>query len=169
MSKKQSAFGKPKTLYELCEQTVEAILASPQNYYQDDWACPVESVTDDFGEKPKAMKEACGTAYCRAGWMGAILGQKRITDGSLATRLFESAGIDYLDTSDLFDVACDSSEFNLGFGDGELNPGTKAYAKAGANGLRVFMRRHAKKLRAAELVKDGSGRWQVRMSANSGD
>ena len=32
MKQEVSTFGKPKTLWELCEQTVEAILTRPTNY-----------------------------------------------------------------------------------------------------------------------------------------
>src|SRR3990167_4590235 len=56
----------PSNLYELCEEVCEAIMASPTNYSQ------LKYTADAVRMWPREA-EACGTAYCRAGWMVALV------------------------------------------------------------------------------------------------
>ena len=144
-----SKFGAPKNLWELCEQAVDAILMRPLNYYQDDFATDADTVmvNDDYEVK----EGVCGTAYCRAGWMECILG---IPDyniaGDIARQLLEDAGIDDDDIDALFTSTGGGKYTNAkGFNE---KPGTKAYARAGADGLKRFMKKHEMRLKAAKLV-----------------
>ena len=95
-----SKFGAPKNLYELCEQTVDAILMRPLNYYQDDFATDADTVM--------------------------------VNDDALFT---STGGGKYTNAK--------------GFNE---KPGTKAYARAGADGLKRFMKKHEMRLKAAKLV-----------------
>jgi hypothetical protein len=159
-----SEFGNPKTLYELCEQTIEAIEARPMNYYQDAWSADAK-LTVAQHLAPKEQHEVCGTAYCRAGWMAAILGETQPKTGALATRLFQEAGISFDDIRELF-AATDEWEFyayNDAFREGAeddedddaiARPGSPEYIKAGVGGLRDFMAEHEATLKKARLVKD---------------
>ena len=157
MNTKQSAFGKPATLWELCEQTVEAILARPLNYYQDDYYAEAQGCM--FNKNGAVLEGACGTAYCRSGWMGTILGLETKYLSSVPEELLENAGIDSYQVNKLFSaIGCLSEnnpfERSFFYSDGdERRPGTKAYARAGAAGLKKFMRRYEKNLKAARLVK----------------
>ena len=171
---KQSAFGKPQTLWELCEQTVEAILTQPLNYYQDDYAHSAETCMVDENDRP--LKGACGTAYCRAGWMGTILGIHPSQLARIPKALLESAGVDPQIVNQLFAAIGmpTAVRYQEGFhtldnsrvcGFDERSPGTTAYVRAGAAGLKKFMRQHKKKLKAARLVKNADGDWSVKNAA----
>jgi hypothetical protein len=141
-----SEFGSPQNLYELMEQAAEAILTSPEHYYQDNWSEPARNLYPD--------KEVCGTAYCRAGWMENILGVS--VDGCTARRLLHEAEID---RADLFLAQNYRTEYNADF-TYELRRGSPEYATAGANGIKKFMARNKEQLLAARLVKR-DGRWYV--------
>lgn len=134
---------RPKTAWELCERVCEAIQAHPLNYYQDYF------VARRGGSLPEALDtpaNACGTAYCRAGWMVVI------ADGadwceSYRDRACELLGMKRWQINDT------TSEICRLFG-AWLNgptPGTKAYVRRGVSGLRRFMTKHEAHLRAHRL------------------
>ena len=133
---------RPKTVYELCERVCEAIELAPMHYLQKDWATPAKL---HFGE------EACGTAYCRAGWMHA-LGK---TDCELTN---VSSIVMYADTV-LRDAGVDDKDINILFAGGAISwagePGTPAYVKAGIAGMRAFMTKYEASLKAAQLDANG--------------
>lgn len=139
---------RPADLYELCEQTCEAIELCPTNYYQASWA---ESAKGRFG------KEACGTAFCRAGHMVAILTEDRKTPeewrqlgvygyiSNVATNLFLQAGVSDADIGNLF----------AGGACGSCQPGSTEYVARGIAGMRRFMEKWEPQLRAAKLNAKG--------------
>ena len=134
--------GELMTLYELMEQTAEHIEEKPGNYYQDDYACSVEDAVS-WGDM-KVQGEPCGTAYCRAGWMASIAAN-RVVDSddhiyNATSKALMRAGIPELEIEHLFDGGVVKG-----------TPGTKSYAKAGAKGVRAFMKKHETKLKATEL------------------
>lgn len=128
----------PNNLYELCEQVCEAIEAQPLNYNQDHYAMSARIL---YG------KAACGTAYCRAGWMMAVLENKPQSPGSCiggrATALLESAGIPSYSIAWLFAA-----------GTVEGERGSPEYIKNGVAGIRRFMTSWEHKLKTAQ-IKDG--------------
>ena len=146
---------KPKTLYDLMGQVAEAIELAPGNYYQQGWEEPVENLA--MYEGP--YKEACGTAYCRAGWMVNLLeaptarGLHHNTSGK-AFSLLTKADIPASEAMELFrGSACTR------FGD----PGSPGYVKEGVDGVKRFMARHEDKLKAFKLegVLDDDGRISI--------
>ena len=135
---------KPETLYDLCDQVCEHIAERPLNYYQGWWAKKAKDVPG-IDEHP----EACGTAYCRAGWMMAILENKpqeytepwqRSPISVKAHALFNDAGVPEDDVRELF-----SGTAVKGM------PGTANYVEDGIHGMREFMAKHEDKLRARKL------------------
>lgn len=162
---------KPETLYDVCELTAQAIEGSPANYYQGRWATEAKGLMEVYN--PEVAKEACGTAFCRAGWMCAITDkinpQEQETwemDDKIAghaTRMLIRAGIPEIDISWLFSgAAIDFEQQEKVFGrkflrEGESLPspqiGTEAYAKAGAEGMRNFMAKWEEQLKSVK-VKD---------------
>lgn len=130
----------PTTLYDLLDEVCTMIQAQPLNYYQESWTTPARYVTSS---------EACGTAYCRAGWMAAVGMNKNVGEDDVvgyAYRLMQEAGFK-------------NSEFIYLFGANQVcrvtsaPPGTAKYAEAGAAGVRAFMNKHEDRLRAAKLTK----------------
>jgi hypothetical protein len=141
---------RPTTLWEMMEQVADSIESQPLNYYQGVWA---RSASLQYG------REACGTAYCRAGWMAAIGHDRAITDESAialyAEQLLYRAGIPIDAINDLFSgIAIGRECRDLGQYR-EPQPGTPQYAKKGADGVRNFMREFEPALKAARLVPDG--------------
>lgn len=133
--------GAPETLYDLCDMTAYAIETQPTNYYQDLWAHPVLSLSTRYPH----YKEACGTAYCRAGWMVNLAEKNpRGCDNrylpSKAKNMLVSAGIP------------ESAIYTL-FEGGAVRgiPGTKEYAKRGAEGIRKFMETYEKELKSKKV------------------
>lgn len=135
---------KPENMYELCEEVCTSIEASPQNYGQSAFA---KSAQDN-------QKGACGTAFCRAGWMIAIIdhnaGIKRTEKKWLSYEpniykrsrgLLLGAGIGESEIDELFrgDVCSRTQD------------GTEAHARMGIAGMRKFMEKHELKLKAAKL------------------
>jgi hypothetical protein len=145
---------RPQTLYEMMEQVAESIEARPLNYYQGAWYADAQL---HYG------KEACGTAYCRAGWMTCIGKEKPVHNNSViqgyAMTLLENAGIPQDDVTHLFQGSALQEEQPFFKGIKKLMPraGTPEYAELGAKGVRKFMERHAAKLKAAKLAPDKDG------------
>ena len=127
-------------------------------------------LTDDECELTKRGKqlseEACGTAFCRAGWMAAIM------DPAIAkanpTNLDDMTAIYQPMRSLLVDAGCGEEAVEQLFGGGSgtigYTWGTKAYAKAGAKGVKTFMKRYASELKAVKLVAGKKGRLLVESS-----
>lgn len=145
--------GKPETLYDLMKSVAEAIELSPGNYYQSDWEKPARRILWSEGI------EACGTAYCRAGWMVNLLEKPTPTGehdnvAQKASNLLEAAGVHPREIQNLFSGgAC----FYSG------RPGSDTYVKDGINGVKRFMAQHEDKLKAFKLdgVLDDDGRISV--------
>ena len=138
--------GKPENLYDLCDQVCDAIAARPLNYFQSAFRAPVSCIyKSSFGCAP-AEGEACGTAFCRAGWMISLLKKPKTTWTSVeiaepAEDLLRAAGIPQTDIDDLFaGGACSGKKY-----------GTTEYVAEGIRGMRVFMKLHEDKLRAAPV------------------
>lgn len=139
-----------ETLWDLCDEVCESIAARQVNYFQELWATDATFQADHHNHPLKA--EACGTAFCRAGWMCAILdtqrGIKRDTGEwqganiqERARCLLAGAGI-YTDAiNNLFS----------GSALGTLNFGEPGYVEEGIAGMRRFMAKHEAKLKAARI------------------
>lgn len=140
--------GRPETVYELCEMVCEAIAERPLNYVQQRWHTDAKAWN----------KEACGTAYCRAGWMASFLrkGSGPCTDDGYihrtATAALVDAGADPRETARLFDGGA------ISFSTVGPTPaiGTPAYVEAGIKGMRRFMDRYEQKLKHARINNDNS-------------
>lgn len=144
----------PKTAYDLMARVAAHILEEPKRYYQGKWVTKKKSdIVDVVGAVPQ-----CGTVACRAGWIVALhdgLNSKAITqeiqrtggDFPVAWRAHEILDMSDRHTSDLFD-GCVLLHMVP-----SPTPGTAAYAKAGAKGIREFMRTHKAHLQA-RLLKD---------------
>lgn len=150
--------GPIETLYDLCEAVCEAITMQPNNYCQERYATDAESWIRTHNRSTEGV---CGTAFCRAGWMMAILdGERGITRTTKqwtnarnyvriereSRKLLAKAGIPEVDIHNLFRA-------------GSLDPagvcsddiGTEAYVKAGIAGMRRFMDVHEVKLKAYKI------------------
>jgi len=142
--------GKPETLWELCEQVCEAIRMSPKNYTQETWATDARSLNE----------EACGTAYCRAGWMVALTSDEKdilskYHTGSLnicisASNMLKRAGVVDRDIDTLFSGAAVDRQC---YRDGIEVPdqGTPEYAEQGVKGMREFMEKWEKQLKETKI------------------
>lgn len=149
MSKEKAVSNtRPETAWDLMQEVHDAILASPTNYYQGDWAVPVKNLTQE------AYSEACGTAYCRAGWMNAILTEKtpktekQCDTFSEATatkcyRLLDRAGIPYGTVANLFAPYAARGK-----------AGTETYARSGAKGVETFMKTYERQLKAYRITDE---------------
>lgn len=129
---------RPKTVWDLCEQVCEAIELAPRNYYQGTWYTNADNVYED----------ACGTAYCRAGWMYSI-GKNGRDSSSLiykyASRVLQMSGVDQEDIDALFrGSACHP-----------YKPGSPKYIQAGIEGMQTFMKKYESALKAAKLDDNG--------------
>lgn len=132
---------RPTNVYELCEQVAEAIELAPKNYYQRNWACDATTV---FGN------EACGTAYCRAGWMYAIGKQ----DTRHRADLISEYGHKVLRA-----VGVTESDINHLFGGSSCwvdRPGSKRYVTEGAAGMRRLMTKYEESMKATKLDEKGN-------------
>lgn len=140
---KRNLLKKPTTAYQLLGQVCEAIALAPGNYYQEDYAIDPKYIG-------AGNAEACGTAFCRAGWMCALMEDDKARtpdewdrmdlDGP-PTQLLLDAGISGEEISDLFGGgACGTARY-----------GTKAYIKAGVKGVKDFMKKHEAALKATKL------------------
>ena len=159
---------RPKTLYELCEQTAEAIELAPETYNQDYF---IHNTSKD--EEAYLREGSCGTSFCRAGWMYVLLQSEPLTPANITRltcdtsliyqpveRLFKKAGIPYEELDALFGAAANDDEdledrwdqYKYHTDIHNYQPGTKAYAKEGAKGLREFMHKYEDELRAASLI-----------------
>lgn len=127
---------KPKTAYELCELVARHIEEDPLRYDQSTWGWE--------GARYRKMP-ACGTVCCRAGWIVAL------HDGPAALK---DDRVHISSRSDLI-LGLDGDETAEIYYNGErliqFEQGTKAYAQAGAAGLRDWANRHAVKLKARLL------------------
>lgn len=139
---------RPENLYELCEQVCEAIAMSPMNYNQGNWASSTARVFKNRrGREPEAG-EACGTSFCRAGWMCALLDKQKTTvdwahDFGIADRaegMLRKAGIPEGDITNLFSGSACSGRW-----------ATKEYVQSGIDGMKAFMAKHEEKLKAAAV------------------
>ena len=152
---------KPANLWELCELTAEAIETQPLNYQQSHWICDA---------KKEVSSEACGTAFCRAGWMYALSTSEPkecsriLVEGTgyheiyipMRNKLL-AAGIPSGVIEALFSASSDTpsdTPWNLRYHRGleELNAGDPEYARIGAEGMRQFMQDYEKELRGALLA-----------------
>lgn len=148
---------KPSNLYELCDLVAEAIEIQPKNYFQDKWV---------FNAKLCNGDDACGTAFCRAGWITALMETEEHNTAwwlenrndyirTSAQSLLLTAGIPKEAINNLFYFAGIDSPYNDAFhnANGRLgcDSGTPEYAKAGADGMRLFMAQYEEKLKAAKL------------------
>lgn len=142
---------KLETLWDLCDAVCQQIEAKPLNYNQGSWEEPIAVVIRNKGRGVFQDEEACGTAFCRAGHMCAILDAergKRVGYGQhgnielRAKRMLIGAGCSYLDVEDLFrGSACEPSTF-----------GTRSYVAEGIEGMRCFMARYADQLKSTKLA-----------------
>lgn len=138
-ARKVTREAKPKTAYELCERVAKHIEEEPLRYHQGLWGFENYAIED-------LARPQCGTVCCRAGWIVALhdgIGMER--KGNVANR--SDAILGYPDDS--------SVTMALYYDDGWVQAheqGTKQYAKAGANGLRQWMKRNAAHLKARKLV-----------------
>lgn len=123
------------TLYDLCEAVAHAIETKPGNYYQQSWRVPCEALK--YHNAPQ-YKEACGTAYCRAGWMVALTSPdshfSRIE--MTATHMLTRAGIPREFIRELFRGGAAGDTVN------------KDYVQRGAQGMRDFMQRWETELKS---------------------
>ena len=145
---------RPTNLYDLMEETAQHIEERPLNYYQGTWATDASLVHID-------NPEACGTAYCRAGWMSAIGMDREVHNDFLiqayATSLLCKAGISQHDINSLFNghaIYIERSARGQGMCESITD---KKYAKSGAQGVRDFMAKHEKKLKRVRLQADAQG------------
>lgn len=146
---------KPQNLYDLCEDVCNAIALRPLNYNQGNWAIDADKVM--------TAEEACGTAFCRAGWMVALVDEPRtpaewtsLPDSYIADKaelMLLNAGIPESDINQLFSgSACfDEDDANGLDGISYPEPGTPLYVQRGIEGMREFMFKYEKKLKAAKI------------------
>ena len=159
---KVTNMNKPETLYDLCELTAEAIETRPLNYCQDYWAHDAKDMMRQ--KNPELVREACGTAFCRAGWMYALSSEKVLNPGQwglVKDRIFskmmaklKAAGIPEGTALRLFSGsqahgADDTDSYHQNLRNETV--GTAKYAKIGADGMRRFMHEFEKELRAAKV------------------
>lgn len=144
--------GRAETLWEACEMTCESIALRPKNYFQEQWATKtllIEAVYGPDARKlgPASTEEACGTAYCRAGWMLSHITGGDVTDHNISEIMrghMKNAGIPIQDALDLFSGdACGTRSWN-----------TKDYVESGVRGLREFMAKHEEKLKAYRVNEE---------------
>ena len=137
--------GRPETVWELCEQVCEAIQERPLNYAQESWVSDAEEWNEG----------ACGTAYCRAGWIASLLHESNVpckdvtVIHTLASSVLHGAGVSHEDISALFGggaVGCMT----------HAKVGTKAYVRAGVKGMREMMEKYEAQLRAARINPDNT-------------
>lgn len=169
------------TAYELMRRVAQDIRLAPLNYFQGDWACDAKDPLveardryDDDDHTPitqaniKAATEridaACGTSFCRAGWMATHLvnpvGMQTKDWANLQFKAQEEeenawrGGIYILARNVLLDAGISRWAIeNLFEGDAVSGtPGTQAYANAGAKGVREFMRQYASELKAHKVM-----------------
>lgn len=147
---------KPETVWDVCEQAAQSIELLPTHYYQGAFATPTDNLAscENLSALSAAQKrETCGTSFCRAGWMVATLDADKqrtpdewdMLDAMIsyrARKLLLKAGAAHCDINQLFDGDA------VG-GCGKI--GTKAYAAAGAKGLRDFMKKYEAGLKATKV------------------
>lgn len=127
---------KPTTAYELCNRVAQHIEEEPLRYHQQYWGFE--------GQTSSLRQPACGTICCRAGWIVNLHDGIGKFNGRVGARSNQILG---LDDEQTFDLYYDGDSFE------GLKQGTARYAKAGAAGLRKWMRKHAEHLKA-RLLKD---------------
>lgn len=143
----------PRNLYDLCEMTAQAIEQHPANYCQQDWEASLTRVRDLWSYDPEVLNhEACGTAYCRAGWMVNLLEKPSRSHTNIpekARALLLEAGIPSIAITNLFSANASGSKV-----------GSKDYVNKGVSGLREFMNAYETQLKSYSLegVLDKDGR-----------
>jgi hypothetical protein len=131
-----------KNAYELLGRVAREIPQHPEAYFKHDWQRPVHLCP--MSPRVQAKNE-CGTAFCRAGWIvGLHDGFEKMKANPtypIASRADAILGLFDDETHELFyDESVDVAR-----------PGTRAYARIGAAGVRAFMEKHAKHLKARSL------------------
>lgn len=140
---------KAKTAYRLLEQVAKAIETEPKAYHQGYWGVKKKEVMRRIFAKNgrrAPVTNLCDTVGCRAGWIvrlhdGAARfkqliditydGEGRLDFQAISNRANEILGMSEAETNNLFaSSACAYLS---------VRPGTKAYAKEGARGVREFM------------------------------
>lgn len=152
---------RPKTAYDLLEQVAQHILAEPARYWQELWVLRGKHVIERTG----LTAPSCGTICCRAGWIVALhdgLDSDAINANAqvrhseaVMRRANEILGVGMWVTKELFDgdALTPVDEYSDAIEDAPdaLEPGTQAYAEAGALGIREFMAEHEAALKARIL------------------
>ena len=153
---------RPRKVWDLCEQVCDAIEASPTNYYQGAWARPVGHIIHRILAQeystPEAKTEACGTAFCRAGWMVAIVDQ--MNGPEMVKRNLASHHVFVMEraTSILRKAKIPDSEIRRLFSSDDAGSicesflwGSKEYAAAGVRGMRRLMESYETQLKETLL------------------
>lgn len=153
---------RPTTAWELCEGVCDAIEHAPANYYQEAFAIAAEDLRDSG--RGAVSAEMCGTAFCRAGWMCAIMDAQdkaREPEGWMgidlynpAVRCLRAAGIPREEIDNLFDGGVCKGDY-----------GTESYVKSGIAGMKAFMERHEEKLKAHKLEES----WELKREVDDDD
>lgn len=144
------------TVHELMERSAQSIENTPLNYTQHRYATNARMCFE--------KEEACGTAFCRAGWMMAHVDPPRSTSEWTTSdmytgierrsiKLLRDCGIPLGDIIKLFQSTALEEETK---GSILWCDGSETVAKAGAAGMRKFMQTHEAKLKAhtVEVWKD---------------
>jgi hypothetical protein len=125
----------------------EAIASHPEAYYQNDFVADVDKCGFPVDV---AAKNTCGTAFCRAGWVVLLHdGVERARGYDVSDRAVQLIGLKNGRRSSLW---AHRDIVRLFQGDAvKGQAGTRAYVREGVRGLRMFMRKHAKHLKARLL------------------
>lgn len=137
---------KPKTAYGLLERVARHIEDDPRRYDQGRFVLTGEDELSSRGFIGDGAPP-CGTVACRAGWIVFLNdGLNAVGYDGIQDRANEVLGMTEEDTDDLFSGGALHHECRRV----PLHR-TKAYGKVGAKGVRRFMRKHAKHLKARKL------------------
>lgn len=146
---------KPKTAYGLLGAVCRAIESRPLNYAQNSWCATrggLMSRHGDIAELDPALDveaNVCGTSFCRAGWIVAVHDGKRARPRSFYRRAAAILGMPltrgcfHSDNSDLAALF----EWDAVTG----TPGTRSYVRRGVAGVRRFMKKYERHLRATKV------------------
>lgn len=129
---------KPKTAYELLNNVCKAILRQPKQYYQNEFCLtPAERKSSMYLYNDNEIKELCGTAFCRAGFVVVEHDGYKAKPRDWEDRAEEILNINEAsgDTAQDWQRLVQASFFNA-------KPGTRDYAREDVRGVRAFMKDH---------------------------
>lgn len=142
---------KAKTAFGLLSEVKREILADAGGYDQTEIARPRRGLKKET---------ACGTAFCRAGWVAMLRGRASLWQSTFADQLVVANFLSHPHDTEpvwtwarrLLGLTHEQAEELFGGSAVDGDPGTTRHARLGARGIEEFQKKYARQLRATKVT-----------------